>query len=178
MSYFYCDYRTSGHKTIATEIAAAILRQLIETETTLPEALKTTYQNLDSGRKKLKLDDITTLIKNIYFKQHDYFVIIDALDECHFQRKQVLQVLRKMVDASARVLVSSRPHIREFSHSFKSHSRLEIKTNPSDITTFVEHIVNTSSELSDFVPRDLRKEIVQRVTDQSSPMYIASSKQS
>ncbi|KAI1662005.1 hypothetical protein F4813DRAFT_95934 [Daldinia decipiens] len=29
VSYFYCDYRTSGHKSIATEIAAAILRQLI-----------------------------------------------------------------------------------------------------------------------------------------------------
>ncbi|KAI2603696.1 hypothetical protein GGR54DRAFT_653092 [Hypoxylon sp. NC1633] len=177
VSYFYCDYRTSGHKSIATEIAAAILRQLVETEPTIPTALKDIYQGLYSGRKKLKLDDITTLIKHICLTRPDCFVVLDALDECNTQRKQVLQVLRKIADTPARVLVSSRPHIREITRAFDSYSQLEIKTDSSDIRAFVDYMINTGSELPELVPRDLRQEIVQRVTDQSSPMFLISALQ-
>ncbi|KAI1780339.1 ankyrin repeat-containing domain protein [Hypoxylon cercidicola] len=177
VSYFYCDYRTSGHKSITTEIAAAILRQLVEDEPTIPPALMDLYRDLNGGRKKLKLDDMTTLIKHICLTRPDCFIVLEALDECNSQRKQVLQLLRKIADASGRVLVSSRPHIREIARAFDSYSQLEIKTHSSDIRTFVDDMINTSSELSDLIPRDLRQEIVQRVTDQSSPMFLISALQ-
>ncbi|XXG99886.1 hypothetical protein Hte_006227 [Hypoxylon texense] len=174
IAYFYCDYHTSSSKSVTTEIAAAILRQLLENEVTMPTAVRDLYKALGASRRKLKLDDITTLIHRICLAQPKLFIILDALDECGSQRKPVLQLLERL---SARVLISSRPHICELGKVFGSYSQLEISARPSDIKSFTEHMITTSDELSELIPEDMKEDIVKRIADQSAGMFLISALQ-
>lgn len=134
--------------------------------------VKDLYRALGNGRSKLKMDDITTLIHRISAKSPKFFLVLDAPDECGFQRKSVLQLLKKISNFSAaRILISSRPHVSEIGSIFGSYSRLEISAHPSDIKSFTEHMITTSDELSELIPEHLKDDIVKRITDQSAGMY-------
>ncbi|KAI0903905.1 hypothetical protein F4823DRAFT_635068 [Ustulina deusta] len=153
VAYFYCDYHSSSNKNITTEIAAAILRQLVNAKMDIPAAVKDMYQTLGNGHSKLKLDDITTLIRRISLSEPGFFIVVDAVDECGAYRKPVLQLLRKISKGSANLLISGRSHVTELDRVFDSYSQLEIKASTSDIICFTEGII-ASSELSELIPNN------------------------
>lgn len=172
MAYFYCDYHAFGNKNATTEIASAILRQMVEAEKDIPAPVKDLHKTLGEGRIKLKLDDITTVIHRLGRLEPNYYIIVDAIDECRSHRKSVLQFLKKLSDASAQVMISGRSHVPDIGRIFDLYSQLEIKAMPSDIRLFIEWMIASSDELSDLIPNDAKQEIVQRLIDQSSGMFL------
>ncbi|KAI3342013.1 hypothetical protein F4824DRAFT_495881 [Ustulina deusta] len=162
--YFYCDYHSSNKKNVTTEIAAAILRQLVEAEGDIPEAVKSLYRTLHNSRSRLKLDNITSLISCIYCTQGHTSVIIDAVNKCGPQRKPVLQLLKKISTASMSILITSRPHVSKISNVFDSYVQLEIKARPSDIISFTEVSIASSSVVSELIPEDAKGDICTHIT--------------
>ncbi|KAI1744084.1 ankyrin repeat-containing domain protein [Xylaria scruposa] len=168
--YFYCDYHSSNNRNVTTEIAAAILRQLVEAEKEIPEAVKRLYRTLHNGRTRLRLDDITSLICRI--TPGHGFIILDAVDECGPQRKPVLELLKKIATASISILISSRPHVSEISNVFVSSTQLEIKARPSDIRSFTEASITSSGVVLELIPEDAKEDIVRRIVDQSAGLFL------
>ncbi|KAI1735936.1 hypothetical protein F4680DRAFT_433578 [Xylaria scruposa] len=171
VAYFYCDYHSSGDKNITTKIAAAILRQLVNSRKDIPAAVKDMYQTLGNGRDKLKLDDITTLIRRICLSEPGVFIVVDAIDECGYYRKPVLQLLRKISKGSANLLISGRSHVTELDRVFNSYSQLEVKAPASDIRCFAEGMI-ASSELSELIPDNSKQDIVRHIADQASGIFL------
>ncbi|KND88668.1 Ankyrin-2 [Tolypocladium ophioglossoides CBS 100239] len=171
--FFYCDYKTANTQS-ETTVAAAFLRQLIEYAPSIPPALEGLYRKLGNGRDKLELDDIVTLIHHIIPERPQLFVVLDALDEYakSTQRRRVLSLLRRLADDSVKVLISSRPHLTEIDRAFDSCTRLEIRSDVSDVRSYVEYMIRSSDELSDIMTDDLRNEAIHRVTEQAGGMFL------
>jgi len=170
--YFYCDYQNSGVQS-ATAVAASVLRQLVETESAVPPALEELYRTLGNGRDNLKLDDIAILLHSICLDRPRVHIVLDALDECSpaVQRRRILSLLKRLADASAKIFITSRPHLIDVGRSFGSYIELEIKGDITDIRAYVEHMIHTNDELSELIQDDFKDEAVQRVTDKADGMY-------
>jgi len=170
--YFYCDYQNSGVQS-ATVVAASVLRQLVETESAVPPALEELYRTLGNGRDNLKLDDIAILLHSICLDRPRVHIVLDALDECSpaVQRRRILSLLKRLADASAKIFITSRPHLIDVGRSFGSYIELEIKGDITDIRAYVEHMIHTNDELSELIQDDFKDEAVQRVTDKADGMY-------
>ncbi|KAJ2998948.1 hypothetical protein NUW58_g156 [Xylaria curta] len=171
VAYYYCDYQSSANKNITMEIAAAILRQLLDTKIDIPAAVRDMYQALGNGRSKLKLDDITSLIHRLSLSESSFFIVVDAIDECGSYRKPVLQLLRKLSKGSSNVLISGRSHVTEIGRIFDSYSQLKIKAPTSDIVSFTEEMI-ASSELSELIPDNLKADTVRHVADQACGIFL------
>jgi hypothetical protein len=170
--YFYCDYQTTRVQSV-TGVAASLLRQLVETESTLPPTLEELYKTLGNGRDKLKLDDIAILLQSICLDRPRVHIVLDALDEFGpaVQRRRVLSLLKRLADASAKIFITSRPHLTDVGRSLGNYIELEIKSDVTDIRAYVEHMIHTNDELSELIHDDLKDEAVQRVTDKADGMY-------
>ncbi|KAI8952784.1 hypothetical protein F4801DRAFT_188270 [Xylaria longipes] len=63
--------------------------------------------------------------------------------------------------------------ITEIGRVFDSYSELEIKAIPSDIRSYTKWMISSNDELSELMPESSKQDIVQRVIDQSSGMFLA-----
>ncbi|KAI0973718.1 hypothetical protein F4678DRAFT_408380 [Xylaria arbuscula] len=171
VAYFYCDYHSSDNKSVTTEMAAAILQQLVGAEIDMPVAVKEMYRALGNGRSKLKLDDITTLIQCITRSDPGVFIVVDTVDECGSYRTPVLRLLRKISNNSVNLLISGRSHVTKIDRVFESYSQLEIKASTSDIISFVKGAI-ASSDISELIPDSSKQDIVLHIADQASGIFL------
>jgi ankyrin repeat protein len=139
----------------------------------LPATLEDMYRNLGNGRDKLKFDDITSLLCHVCNDLCDVYIIIDALDEMDVlaHRRQVISLMKSLADASAKILITSRPHLGDIRRSFSLCATLEITGDECDIRAYVKHRVETNDELAELVDDELIQEVVQKVTIQAAGMY-------
>ncbi|KAI1358633.1 hypothetical protein F5Y08DRAFT_332958 [Xylaria arbuscula] len=152
-------------------MAAAILRQLVETKVDMLAEVRDLYGALGNGRSKLRLDDITTLVQRITQSDPAVFIVVDAVDECGSYRTTVLRLLRKISNNSSHLLISGRSHVTEIDRIFDSYSQLEIKARTSDIMSFAEGIIS-SSELSELIPCSSKQNIVRQIAEQASGIFL------
>jgi hypothetical protein len=131
------------------------------------------YKTLGYGRDKLKLDDITSMLHRLCLDKHNVYILLDALDEYGpaSQRRGIMSILNSLAKAGARILISSRPHVADVGRTFDEYIELEVRSDPSDIRSYVEYTIGASDELAELIEDDLREEAVQRVVDQADRMY-------
>jgi hypothetical protein len=155
-----------------TVVAASLLRQLVETEPSIPLTLEDLYKTLGYGRDNLKLDDITSLLHHLCLDKRHVYILLDALDEYGpaSQRRGIMSLLKNLAEAGARILIISRPHVADVGRTFGEYIELEVRSDPSDIRSYVEHTISASDELAEFIVDDLREEAVQRVVDEADRM--------
>lgn len=172
VAYFYCDYQTTCVRT-GTAVAASLLRQLIEPELSIPPALEDMYKTLGYGRDKLKLDDITSLLHHLCLGERRVYVLLDALDEYGpaSQRRGIMSLLNGLAKTNAKILITSRPHVADVGRTFEEYIGLEVRSDPSDIRSYVEYTIDASDELAELIEGDLKNEAVQRVVNQADRMY-------
>lgn len=132
------------------------------------------YKRLDQGHEKLKLDDIKSLLCLFCRENPRTCFLLDALDECdsNKQRGQIISLLKTLVNASAKLLIMSRPHPQDIHRSFEGCTKLEIVGNAFDIRSYVKQKIEMSDELSELIDVNLKEEIVDRVTSQASNMLV------
>ena len=89
---------------------------------------------------------------------------MDALDECNDYnntRQNLLVQFQKL--ASARIFITSRPHITDVHTYFETYSELEVRASDDDIRAYALERISIQSRISRLVQEDklLRDEILQ-----------------
>lgn len=93
------------------------------------------------------------------------YLIVDALDECEFKRnrKPVLNILDRLRETPARILVTSRPHPGDIKKKFDKYPQIAIRANDADIKTFVSQRIDGDDDILELVGEKLKEEIVDRI---------------
>ena len=83
------------------------------------------------------------------------FIVVDALDECIEidDKCRLLCELQKLLP-TARLLITSRPHIADIDHHFQDFARLEVRASDEDIEAYIREQIATQRRLKRSVQND------------------------
>jgi Cdc6-like AAA superfamily ATPase len=164
VAFLFCNYGIQEEQ-IAERLLAALLRQLAEHHSFIPESLRELYEKRTQSYLSLEriLDTLSTVTKNL----GPVYLVVDAVDECSDNtRREFLKSIGELQNKTkARLLVTSRhiDHIeRQLEQQFAGHTRLEIRADAEDIEKYLDGQI---VKLHKFVQNDpsLQRNIKERI---------------
>lgn len=175
IAYLYCNFRRKDEQD-TLDLLANVLKQLTQSLSTIPESLKSLYDNLSSKMARLSLEDISKAVFSVTALQNRTFVLVDALDECQPIPGNVLKLLTHLfnlqVNCGLNIFATSRfiPEIVE-KFNFTGCRLIEIRASDEDVQKYVQ---GHMSQLPRFVQtrQDLREQIVAEITRFVDGMYV------
>ena len=174
LAYLYCNYKERDAQT-TSNLVASLLRQLLQQQSDLPDAVTSSYKNhLRKGTRPM-LTELSSLLLLVVKKTSDVFIIIDALDEYIEEdgsRDKFLTEIKKL-EPSIHLLITSRwvPSIElEFEHSV----RLDIRARDEDITKYLTERIHETTRLKTHVEADpsLLDTIVNTLVENCQGMFL------
>jgi hypothetical protein len=169
IAYIYMHY---GQTRTLEEYLGAITRQLVESEASFPESLKSLWENRQrKGRRTPPtMGEISSLLCKLAAQDRPLIVVIDALDECSKDvRERLLDHLGDY--KQIRMFVASRPldSIGAWTDDFR---QVAVKAHTEDIHRYIDYAIDMSCDLKGFVKKDpsLRTEIKATITHKSNGM--------
>jgi hypothetical protein len=138
LAYVYLDYKDHLRQS-PLNIATSLLRQLaLRVNRAIPEVTSMYWSFYARGRQP-DMATILNVLKSVTTMFTSVFVLIDALDECEKESRQVLlDILNEFAACKINLLVTSRPHLREVRHAFKDAPKIEIVADLNDVKRFME----------------------------------------
>lgn len=183
LAYFYCYYGEETRKTPAS-ILRALVKQLclVDPGEVLPEPVLSEYTKRENNGQlsgELHPNDSKNLIIALSAGFPQTTIIVDALDECDEETREILFLILKQIVTSAkrvRIFVTSRNHedIQRMLGNFPSHY-LDATDNTGDIKTYIQSEVERCSSRNSLL-RDveLRAEVVAALEKGADGMYVSS----
>jgi hypothetical protein len=144
----------------------AIVRQLMERKLTIPDQVRSLYENHHGKETKPTCQDYVDLLQLLAREFLEVYVVIDALDECvdkngHIIWSGLLFKLKSTV-SNLRLLYTSRD-IEDIAGILTGSTRIEIRASEVDIEAYVQaqikttesllHICEQHAELQNTIPR-------------------------
>jgi hypothetical protein len=164
VAYIYCNYKTQADQT-TTNLAATILKQLIQERPSFAEPVAKLYDRHADRRTRPSLEEILNALQAVVFSYSKVYVVVDALDECldhDGSRSQLLTALRNLQSKGSISLMATSRFIPEVEQHFNLLPVLEVRADDSDVKRFVAGQVH---RLPKCVQRDceLQKAIQYRI---------------
>jgi Cdc6-like AAA superfamily ATPase len=140
LAYVFCNYKTQTSQN-ATSLLAAILKQLVQDQPTIPAHVLRLYREHYPRGTNMSFEDCVGALESVSATYPTVHIIVDALDECSGRndatRNRLLTAifdLQRTVDV--RLMVTSRPipDIVQYFHGFPS---IEIRATTDDVQQFV-----------------------------------------
>lgn len=139
LAYLYCDYKTQADLNTSS-LLAAILKQLVLSQSSIDEPISRLYNHHTSHRTKPSLPEIFVACSAVIKNFSRVYLIVDALDECSDRdgtRSQLLAKLRDLQrEADLRLMVTSR-FTPDIEREFRSVPSLEVRAIDADVRRFV-----------------------------------------
>lgn len=139
VAYIYCNYKAQADQT-ATSLLAAILKQLMQAQSSIAEPVARLYDHHAKRRTKPSLEEVFTALQSVSANYSSVYVVVDALDECPDKdraRSQLLARLRSLQqNIDLHLMVTSR-FIPDIEVEFRSMPRLEVRVSDADVKHFV-----------------------------------------
>ncbi|KAB5522809.1 hypothetical protein GE09DRAFT_493396 [Coniochaeta sp. 2T2.1] len=170
---FYCSYQAALDQTAST-VAACLLRQLLEASPSIPQTATEMYRRFGYRQEAPRLDDISGCLSKICAENAPVYILVDALDEVgsSVKRGGILSLLEKLGRSGASVLVTSRTPSSERMKFLGNCLSLEVRSNVSDMSAYVAHMIDESEQLSMLVSEDAKTELVRCVVDRADKMFL------
>ena len=174
---FYCDFQNQKMQT-PENVLGALVKQIMRGLGAIPTEISAAFQKAKGlvGGRGLRAPETLELLKAALSPFKRAFICIDALDE--FQEKNLPRLLRSLHTISqscpgVRFFLTGRPHIKvEIEKYFSgSASFLQIKPTRKDIVRYVEMMLDDDPS-NEAMNLDLRKEIMNRVSETISDVYV------
>ena len=174
---FYCDFQSQKMQT-PENVLGALVKQIVRGKETVPTEIAAAFQKANNqvGGRGLRIPEALGLLNAAVASFGRAFICIDALDE--FSEKHLPKLLRPLHAISQscpgiRFFFTGRPHIEiEIGKCFSQSARcLRIKPAREDIMRFVEMMLDEDS-ISEAMNSDLRAEIISRVSETISDVYV------
>ncbi|OBT43608.1 hypothetical protein VE00_07037 [Pseudogymnoascus sp. WSF 3629] len=140
IAYLFCNYRQQ-HTLV--ELYSALLRQAVQRKPSIPESIRSFYQNYSLKGSRPSEDEVFGELRSVLSSCTRAFVIIDALDECpisdggHSVRHPFIRQLVRLQDEGFKILATSRPD-QEIAAYFEGVTSLEIQASTEDIQHYVD----------------------------------------
>lgn len=175
ISYIYCNFRRQDEQKL-DDLLASLLKQLAESQSSLPKAVQDLYNRHKAKRTRPSLDEISKCLKSVAETYSKAFIIVDALDECQVSdgcRKRFLSELFNLqTNCAANIFATSR-FVPEITDKFDQGMSLEIRASKDDVKRYLE---GHMGELASFVQNNqqLREEIKTGISEAVDGMYVPS----
>lgn len=118
----------------------------------------------------MSLHDCERLLTGLASGLECIYLVFDGLDESE-HRQSFLQIIQNMVQSpKVRLLVTSRPHIRDLMDMFQHYPSLKIEANEDDLKTYLYQELEQGG-IYDIAEQGFVKELVQKLMQGSEGMY-------
>jgi len=174
IAYIYCNFRRQDEQKI-DDLLASLLKQLAETQLSLPGIIKELYNRHKTKRTRPSLDEISGSLQAVIALYSRVFLIIDALDECQISDSCRPRFLSNIFDIQAKTganLFATSRFISDITDIFTKGTVLEIRASDQDVQRYVHgHL----SQLPTFVSSrsKLQEEITTEITRAVEGMYVS-----
>ena len=118
IAYIYCNFRRQETQKI-DDLLASLLKQLAESQPSLPGILKDLYNRHKTKQTRPSLDEVSRSLQAVTELYSQVFIIIDALDECQISNgcrpKFLSSIFNLQTKARAKFFcnLSTNPRYRE-----------------------------------------------------------------
>jgi len=174
VAYLYCDYRDQKSQTVVN-ILGSVLRQFLTTASYVPDTIITTLESIKKKGQRVKIGDISKMLKVLLPHLDRSFLCLDALDELDSHtRFTLLQALRTEF-GNARIFLTGRPHIEpEVNRALQIQlDAMHIKANECDMRGFLIHEIEKDMNINpDDMNEQLREEILEAIIGKADGMYV------
>jgi hypothetical protein len=160
IAYVYCNFRRQDEQKV-DDLLASLLKQLAESQPSLPGSIKDLYDQHKTKRTRPSLKEVSETLQIVTKSYSRVFVIVDALDECQVsngcQTTFLTEVFSLQTKTRANFFTTSR-FLPEITEIFKRSMSLEIRASEEDVRIYLE---SHMSKLPTFVGRssNLQEEI-------------------
>ena len=172
--YVYCNFRQKDDQKV-DDLLLSLLKQLAESQYSLPGSVKDLYDQHKRKRTRPSLDEILRVLRSAATMCSRAFIIVDALDECQVSdgcRARFLSELFSLQTHGVNIFATSRD-IPDILDRFKTSVSLEIRATTDDVARYIEgHI----GQLRSFVRENqqLQEEIKTGISEAVDGMYVLS----
>ncbi|RKU40803.1 hypothetical protein DL546_003127 [Coniochaeta pulveracea] len=153
IAYIYCNYRRT-HEQQVCDLIASLVKQLSETQSTLPAGVQLLYDKHKDRRTRPTFDDLSKTLRSVVSAYSKVFVVVDALDECQMAngcRDRLVKEISDLASHSKTSFFATSRFIPKITERFTGTKTLEIQASANDVRRYVEgHI----SRLPSFVTRN------------------------
>lgn len=160
LAYLYCNFRRQDEQKI-DDLLASLLKQLIQELSSVPDSVKTLYDQHTNNRTRPSLDEIFKTLNSVITYYSRVYIVVDALDECQCRSTFLPNIFSLQAKTGAKLFTTSRPipDIKEF---FKGCLSLEILASDEDVGKYLN---GRMSQLPTFVLRkpELQEEITTQI---------------
>jgi Cdc6-like AAA superfamily ATPase len=174
IAYMYCNFRRQDEQKI-NDLLASLLKQLAETQLSLPSTVKELYNRHKTKRTRPSFDGISKSLQAITALYSRVFIIVDALDECQVsnscRQRFLLEMFNLQANHGVNLYATSR-FIPEITTKFQANISLEIRASKEDIGRYLEAHMRHLSPFDDW-DRQLQDEIKVAIADAVDGMYVA-----
>jgi hypothetical protein len=174
IAYIYCNFRRRDEQKI-DDLLTSLLKQLAESQPSLPVAVKELYDRHKTKRTRPSLDEISRSLQVVTILHSRVFLIVDALDECQAsarcRQRFLLELFGLQANHGVNLYITSR-FIPEITTQFRADITLEIRASKEDIGRYLETNMRYLSPFDDW-NRRLQDEIKVEIVDAVDGMYVA-----
>lgn len=141
VAYIYCNYKVRVDRH-ATSLLAAILRQLVQAQPSIPEPISRMYEQYSTRGTMPSAEEIYSALQSVLRCLSSVYLVLDALDECLDEEGTQPPLLAKIrdlqrgADADLHLMVTSRG-IPEIIEEFREVPSLEVRASDEDVKIFV-----------------------------------------
>jgi hypothetical protein len=155
LAYFYCNFQAESIQS-AEYVIGSLLKQLISKSYNL-ESLPSTIQRIYAREKEhhVSIRILKPLMTCVLSSLHGGHIVIDGLDELSPEAQStIVDFLNDPGDGriynSAKVLLSSRPHIQ----GLRFMGKLEIHAREEDLKALIKHRMKTNPSIKQVIGDD------------------------
>jgi len=177
VTYFYFDLSARKEQS-ATSILGSLLKQVVGGIEMIPEEITRTFNGEGKDVRGLEpqLPDMMKMLRVITSSLRLY-ICIDALEGCAMiHRAELLDSLKQILENSlhTRIFITGRPHIRaEIEKNFAGRViTASVSPRKDDISEYLR-IRLDEDETPDAMDEDLVREIMEKIPDNMSEMYVS-----
>jgi hypothetical protein len=172
IAYIYCNFQQKDKQKI-DDLLASLLKQLAQSQSSLPGSIKDLYDRHIKKQTRPSLDEISRALQSVARLCSRVFIIVDALDECQASNGCRLMFLSQIFGLQAKTRTSffatSRP-IPDIETEFKGCLRREILASDEDVRRYLNgHMLHLPKFV--FKRLDLQEEIKTEITRAVEGMY-------
>jgi len=175
IAYVYCNYKQKDDQK-ADDLIASLLKQLTQSQSSLPKYIKSLYNSHRDRRTRPSFDEILRTLQFVTGMYSRVFIFVDALDECRLpdgsRTKLLSELFALQSNCKANIFATSR-FVPEITEKFEGCLSLEIRAREEDVRRYLDSRI---SDFPAFVLRnvDLQEEIKTEVAKAVDGMYVTS----
>ncbi|KAI9370213.1 ankyrin repeat-containing domain protein [Aspergillus egyptiacus] len=171
LAFFYCNFR---EKTELLDMLGVLLRQLMQQQVMIPESMEKSYQKHLNRGTRFTVAESVDLLETAIGLLPKTFIVLDALDECHFphtERAQLLETIFALQRKHNLALFATCRDNPDITRLFTGKQCLRIRASEEDVEMFLHGRLQLLPGVVQRRP-DLQQEVISAISQSIDGMFL------